>query len=64
MIISDMIESTGEYSQYPGKGHLSYHRFQRSKSIRPANQLNAASILRVGFNFVSLQFDLLRGMEM
>ncbi len=32
VIISDMIESTGEYSQYPGKGDLSYERFQRSKA--------------------------------
>ena len=32
VIISDMIESTSEYSQYPGKGDLTYERFQRSKA--------------------------------
>lgn len=32
VVISDMIESTAEYSQYPGKGDLSYERFQRSKA--------------------------------
>lgn len=32
VIISDMIESTSEYSQYPGKGDLSYERFQHSRA--------------------------------
>lgn len=32
VVISDMIESTSEYSQYTTKGDLSYERFQRSKA--------------------------------
>jgi hypothetical protein len=30
LIISDMLEFTRDYSQYPGAGDLSYERFRRS----------------------------------
>lgn len=45
VIISDMIESTGDYSQYPGKGDLSYERFQRSKAyLKFRTDLRGASL--------------------
>lgn len=54
IVISDMIESTGEYSQYPAKGDLSYERFQRSKAylkfrtdLRGAN-LDVRYVTRAG----------------